>query len=176
MFEVYDDVAFYFLLCSLLAMFLFPPSIVLAIRALKKLIAGDPNSKKLKADPKDFGTTLQRLDVEPTFKEKYFKFKWLLFALGWLLFVPLATNLPKMQTAELASFKPFDILGLELEATEDQIKKAYRKLSLKWHPDKNKGDADAEEKFIMVGEPHSKNFLVFLAMFCLSRSRKRTPS
>jgi len=41
----------------------------------------------------------------------------------------------------------YQILEIETNATEEQIKKAYRKLSLKWHPDKNKGSKEAEEKF-----------------------------
>jgi curved DNA-binding protein CbpA len=41
----------------------------------------------------------------------------------------------------------YQILEIESNATEEQIKKAYRKLSLKWHPDKNKGSKEAEEKF-----------------------------
>jgi DnaJ-class molecular chaperone len=41
----------------------------------------------------------------------------------------------------------YQTLEIEKNATEEQIKKAYRKLSLKWHPDKNKGSKEAEEKF-----------------------------
>jgi translocation protein SEC63 len=37
---------------------------------------------------------------------------------------------------ELKPFDPFEILGLERTATDQQIKKAYRQLSLKYHPDK----------------------------------------
>jgi preprotein translocase subunit Sec63 len=41
----------------------------------------------------------------------------------------------------------YKILGLKKNATAAEIKKAYRKLSLQYHPDKNPGDAAALEKF-----------------------------
>ena len=40
----------------------------------------------------------------------------------------------------------YDLLGVEPTANDDQIKKSYRKLAMKWHPDKNPGNAEAEEK------------------------------
>jgi molecular chaperone DnaJ len=44
----------------------------------------------------------------------------------------------------------YDILGVSKNATQDEIKKAYRTLAFKYHPDRNPGDAAAEEKFKQI--------------------------
>jgi curved DNA-binding protein len=48
----------------------------------------------------------------------------------------------------------YKILGVEKKATQDEIKKVYRKLALKYHPDKNPGDKKSEEKFKEISEAY----------------------
>lgn len=48
----------------------------------------------------------------------------------------------------------YEILGIDKNASEDDIKKAFRKLAMKYHPDRNPGDKAAEEKFKEVNEAY----------------------
>jgi len=57
----------------------------------------------------------------------------------------------------------YDVLGVPKNASSDEIKKTYRKLALKFHPDKNPGDEQAEKKFKEAAEAYS----------ILSNSQKR---
>ena len=54
-----------------------------------------------------------------------------------------------------AAHNPYDVLGVARDASDAEIKSAYRKLALKYHPDRNPGDAAAEEQFKRLSEAYA---------------------
>src|SRR5215475_11403342 len=48
----------------------------------------------------------------------------------------------------------YEVLGVSRSCGDEDLKKAYRKLALKYHPDKNPGDKEAEERFKEIGEAY----------------------
>eukprot|EP00743_Colponemidia_sp_Colp-15_P003355 GILK01003627.1.p1 GENE.GILK01003627.1~~GILK01003627.1.p1 ORF type:complete len:673 (-),score=156.53 GILK01003627.1:209-2227(-) len=71
----------------------------------------------------------------------------------WASFYLLIQNISG-DTAQIRSFDPFFILGIETDASETDIRKAYKKLSLQYHPDKNINDPTAAAKFVLVSKAY----------------------
>ena len=71
--------------------------------------------------------------------------------------LPLATRRPQRPAAAPAGADYYKILGVKRSASDREIKKAFRKLSLKWHPDKNEPDMkeEAEAKFKSIAEAYT---------------------
>ncbi len=59
----------------------------------------------------------------------------------------------------------YELLGVKKDSTPEEIKKAYRKLAVKYHPDKNPGDKQAEERFKEISEAY--------AVLCDTEKRKQ---
>src|SRR5213075_129643 len=52
-----------------------------------------------------------------------------------------------METKSMAKRDYYEVLGVNRDATEDDMKKSYRRLAMKWHPDRNPDNPKAEEHF-----------------------------
>ncbi|HCP30174.1 MAG TPA: molecular chaperone DnaJ, partial [Pseudomonas sp.] len=48
----------------------------------------------------------------------------------------------------------YEVLGVERGATDADLKKAYRRLAMKYHPDRNPGDKESEDKFKEANEAY----------------------
>lgn len=73
----------------------------------------------------------------------------------WLIFICLIVHLHVYHSKQdFVSFDPYEILQLEIGAAQEDIKKQYRSLSLEFHPDKNRGNVEAEQKFILISKAY----------------------
>lgn len=54
----------------------------------------------------------------------------------------------------MKGFDPYEILEVEPDAPIEKIKKSYRKLALKYHPDRNQDDPEAAARFIMISKAY----------------------
>ena len=55
---------------------------------------------------------------------------------------------------KIVDWEYYDLLGVAGNADDATLKKAYRKLAIKYHPDKNQGNEEAEVKFKQIGEAY----------------------
>lgn len=70
----------------------------------------------------------------------------------WVCCFKIATQL--RQTVTIAAFDPYEILGVDSFASSKDIRRAYRTLSLKHHPDKNPNDPASSAQFILIAKAY----------------------
>ncbi|XP_033112627.1 translocation protein SEC63 homolog [Anneissia japonica] len=76
--------------------------------------------------------------------------KWILLVLAWCLFIALAYKASQLER-DHQEYDPFEILGLDREASEGEIRRQYRSLSRQFHPDKETGD---EKMFMRIAKAY----------------------
>ncbi|GAM20104.1 hypothetical protein SAMD00019534_032790 [Acytostelium subglobosum LB1] len=150
--EDYNDSAFqYWILFSLLIVLL--PSTLWAKRQLfpkkpcKKIDCSCPGCER------KIGMRIKEQQREIKSVSNYVRFG--LLALLWLVFFIVLFKVAGGGIAEHEPYNPYSVLGLQTGATEEEIKKTYRKLSLLHHPDKAVNKAESEEKFIAIAKAYT---------------------
>jgi hypothetical protein len=150
-FEVFDDVAFYWFLLAVLCGFIFP----ITKTFISVLPLGRPPADWTRgmSSCKEKHAEVDARERKKTMA-KVFGWRGAMFAVAWVLLIFLAGKLTTMQQTDMFSFNPYKILGVDEGAEMSDIKKAYRRLSLINHPDKNQGNPEANDMFIKVAKAY----------------------
>jgi translocation protein SEC63 len=151
-FEVFDDVAFYWFLMAALFAFIIPMSRSF-YAVLPRLGGAASDWTRGMGSCKDKFARVDAAARKETVS-KVFGWRGVGFTVGWVMLISLALRLTSMQGEEMFTFNPYKILGVEEGAEMGDVKKAYRRLSLQYHPDKNQGNPEANDLFIKVAKAY----------------------
>ena len=147
----YDDTAFYYFIFVILFCIFMPFLYLVCKRLLYKLFG-------LTKLPLNYQCTCSYCTETKTEHQNQVKSAWFtcgfvlqlitVIALGYSL-IMVYDNFGK-NNSSLKRFDPYEILGIQTNATEDEIKLAYRRLARELHPDKNPDDPEAAAKFVIL--------------------------
>lgn len=149
---LYDDNAFQVFLLSLLLVYWVPSMLIricrFVFRGLKKKSALD----QAKEGWCDCGACQQKKEAKELSERSGLPVWDILFVLIGAGLVMVAIRVHRTSSAAEPPFDPFSILNVPTTATKREIQKAYRRLSIIHHPDKNLGDPTAGERFIRISK------------------------
>lgn len=150
----YDNSAFYYFAITLLAIYILPGTwFALSEFVLAFLGSGDVGTKARTKAEKEKAQALKNATTGwARLNTTWYKSNLVAVIIAWVFFVYLITLV--INDGEVRAFDPYQILGIEQGAAMGEIKKAYRKLSLKFHPDKNIGNKVAEEMFMKIAKAY----------------------
>lgn len=158
----YDDSAFYYFFISILTVIIIPFS----LHILKKMIFGEKKFDVvgLNCECQKCKTTLKTRQAayKNTWIKPSFFFKVFVLVVLCILWGLTADQISKIEP--LKSFDPYQILGVEVGAEPAVIKRAYRKLSLIKHPDKNPDDPLAVTEFIQITKAYTVRIYLILIL------------
>lgn len=150
----YDNSAFYYFAITLLAIYALPATWHAVAELFRAFFSsGEINAQARTKEEREKADLLRK---QTTGLARLTTTSYILNLVGmlvaWSLLFYLLTLV--MRDGQVSSFDPFQILGIQQGAAVGEIKKAYRALSLKYHPDKNIGDKNAEEMFMKVAKAY----------------------
>ena len=150
----YDNSAFYYFAITLLSLYLLPGSWYALTEIYKAFISSGEVGTKPRTDVEI--EKAAKLKKETTGFARLRKYKFIVNLVLLIIAFSVFIYLIKLvkNDGEVNTFDPYHILGIEQGISTGEIKKAYRKLSLRYHPDKNIGDKLAEEMFMKIAKAY----------------------
>ena len=145
----YDDSAFYFFSTTLLSVILIPYVIYLYryYKSFKKINARQIPISLNKYNRKALNEIKKRRLLPTSFFMK-------LLLLGLMLYSLYFCASKAKESTNFKTFDPYEILGADESSTDEEIRRKYKKLALKYHPDKNPGDPDAYQRFLLINKAY----------------------
>lgn len=146
----YDNNAFYYFAITLLAIYLIPGVWFALSEIYYAFLASSDSSSSARTELEN--QKAKKLSKENTGIARLKKTTFLVNLAILAVAIPLFFYLIALvkNDGEVNTFDPFQILGIDQDASLAVIKKSYRRLSLKFHPDKNPNNKAAEEMFVKI--------------------------